>query len=638
MKRYLFETIRQFLKNNTKYDENEFLHFLAKKNFPKFFLFTIFAICVLLLSLVLAELNNEYVEIIWAHSIILIFSVTWVAVLNSQKNKLKRRFSWLFLIPVIVYLTYSSYLLGHYSYRAIYFSAYTAVIFIIAVIYTAKWQITALIYLGSGVYIYFFTPYGKTGPSSYTSSNIMTVCIILSTAWFISRVIYIIYKNEFESKIESINARKQIENEKNQKQRLSEEIDHLKVDLEQKINERTDELNNAKIKAEESDRTKALFLANMSHELRTPLSGIIGTLEILSAQDISTEEKETLITMAMESSGELKRIIEELMEISRLRSGHFELSDIPFNPKRLFLQSSNLFKISAKEKGLDFKVQFHNLPKRIISDPNRIKQIVDNLIGNAVKFTNEGSVHSTFRYLSDPSKADSLIITIKDTGIGMDEKTQRRLFDYFYQEDDSLQKKYTGIGLGLTLVKHYVQQFEGVINLDSLKQKGTQFEVIIPVKLHDEIKIESEKSEKKSVILGTVLSVLIVEDNRINRFILKKILQEYHLKILEAENGEKALSVFKENQIDLIFMDIQMPIMDGYEAMREIHKLENGMEIPIIAITGYASAEDKKRIMNMGFDDYLAKPFEKEDIINCILKTQKGEYDEKKSNKHNGQH
>jgi len=629
MKRYLFNTIKQYFVNRVQDDNDAFLCFLAKKNFPKLYFFMVFLIFALIFGLIISEFNNEYTDIILAYSILLIFTTIWVILLKFKKNKLNRNSQWLFFIPAVVYMLFISYLLGNYSYRSFFFSSYTAIIFTFAIIYTAKWQTTALLYLGSIVYMLFLTPYGKTGPSSYTSSNLLTVSIILVVAWFFSRIVYLIYKNEYESQQEIMTAKNTIQEKQVENERLKEELQNIQYDFNQKLNERTEELHQAKLKAEESDGTKSLFLANMSHELRTPLSGIIGTLEIMTDGDITQEEKVSMVQMALESSAELKRIIDELMEISRLRSGHFEVSEISFNPKRLFLQSTDLFKISAKEKGIEFKTDFEGLPKKIISDPNRIKQIVDNLLGNAVKFTNEGFVHSSFKVKKNEQTGDSLIIVIEDTGIGMDENTQRKLFDYFYQEDSSLQKQFSGIGLGLTLVKYYIQQFEGVINLKSNKQKGTHFEVIIPIKGIEETQKHNVDLEKKQLILGTLKTVLIVEDNRINRFILKKILQESHLKVLEADNGEKAIEIFKEHHIDLIFMDIQMPIMDGYQAMKEIHKLDRGMEIPIIALTGYASVEDKKKIMRMGFDDYLAKPFEKEDIINCIQKTEKGEYDEK---------
>ncbi len=634
----LFDTIRQCFLNKTKGKQSDFLYFTIKKNFPKLFLFMLLLIFVLILVLIAADINNEYSDIIWAHSLLLIFSTSWIFLLNIKRKTLNRRSQWLFFVPAIILLVYISYLLGHYSYRAVFFSLYTTIIFVLSIIYTAKWQTTALLFLGSVVYLHFLTPYGKTGPSNYTFSNILIISIIVIIAWFFSRMVYRIYKNEYESQQQIMDITKTLENERESNNRLKEEVRNLKDDFNQRINERTIELNKEKLKAGESDSTKALFLANMSHELRTPLSGIIGTLEILSEQDITNEERKSLIRMALESSAELKRIIDELLEISRLRAGHFEISEIEFNPKRLFRQSIDLFQSSAKEKGLTFQADLENLPKKIISDPNRIKQIVDNLLGNAIKFTQEGFVHSSLKVKNHEQTGDSLIIVIEDSGIGMDDKTQQRLFDYFYQEDSSLQKKYPGIGLGLTLVKHYVQQFEGVINLASNKQKGTRFEVIIPIKRAGTSNKESEQLEKKRLFIGILKSVMIVEDNRINRFILKKILQEYHLTVYEAENGKKAVEIFKEKQIDLIFMDIQMPIMDGYEAMQEIHKIKRGMEIPIIAITGYASAEDKKRIMNMGFDDYLAKPFEKEDIIHCIQKTEKGEYDENESSEHNEDH
>lgn len=634
MKNFVFQQISQYFNNSVSGDTKGFMIFLCKKNYPKLMHYLSFSVLILIMMLIRSEMVGDYADLIWAHAFMLIFCTAWIIILILFKNKLNRCSTGLFLIPAIVFMIYITYLLGNYAYHSIYFSAYTAVVFIFAIIYTTKWQATALLYISSGFYLHFFTSYGKTGPSIYTASNLTTVGIILTLAWFMSRVIFLIYKNEYEYSQEILKTKNELKSEKILNQQLNERIDDLTVDCNKQINERTQELNRAKIIAEESDRTKALFLANMSHELRTPLSGIIGTLEILSEQDLTLEEKDSLIKMALESSAELKRIIDELMEISRLRSGHFELSEISFNPRQLFLQSENLFKVSASEKGLDFKMDYQHLPERMISDPNRMKQIVDNLLGNAVKFTNEGYIHTLFQTKYDPLSGSSLIITVKDTGIGMDETTQRRLFDYFYQEDNSLRKKYTGIGLGLTLVKHYVQQFEGQINLNSLKHQGTQFQVIIPIKIPEMPKQEEQSKIEKRVVKDSSLTVLIAEDNYINRFILRKILNEPYLKVLEADNGEKAVELFKENQVDLIFMDIQMPIMDGYEAMGKIHECASGKHVPIIAITGYASTEDKNRIMSLGFDDYLAKPFEKEDILQCVNKTRRGEYHDQQNNQH----
>jgi len=634
MKNFVFQQISQYFNNSVSGDTKGFMIFLCKKNYPKLMHYLSFSVLILIMMLIRSEMVGDYADLIWAHAFMLIFCTAWIIILILLKNKLNRCSTGLFLIPAIVFMIYITYLLGNYAYHSIYFSAYTAVVFIFAIIYTTKWQATALLYISSGFYLHFFTSYGKTGPSIYTASNLTTVGIILTLAWFMSRVIFLIYKNEYEYSQEILKAKNELKSEKILNQQLNERIDDLTVDCNKQINERTQELNRAKIRAEESDRTKALFLANMSHELRTPLSGIIGTLEILSEQDLTLEEKDSLIKMALESSAELKRIIDELMEISRLRSGHFELSEISFNPRQLFLQSENLFKVSASEKGLDFKMDYQHLPERMISDPNRMKQIVDNLLGNAVKFTNEGYIHTLFQTKYDPLSGSSLIITVKDTGIGMDETTQRRLFDYFYQEDNSLRKKYTGIGLGLTLVKHYVQQFEGQINLNSLKHQGTQFQVIIPIKIPEMPKQEEQSKIEKRVVKDSSLTVLIAEDNYINRFILRKILNEPYLKVLEADNGEKAVELFKQNQADLIFMDIQMPIMDGYEAMGKIRECTSEKHVPIIAITGYASTEDKNRIMSLGFDDYLAKPFEKEDILQCVNKTRRGEYHDQQNNQY----
>ena len=634
MKNLINQQISQYFNNSVCGDEKGFLLFLCKKNYPKLMFYLLFSVIIFVLMLIRSEMVGEYADLILAHALMLIFCTAWIIILILFKNKLNRCSTGLFLIPAIVFMVYITYLLGNYSYHSIYFSSYTAVVFIFAIIYTTKWQATALLYVSSGFYLHFFTSYGKTGPSTYTVANLTTVGVVLTLAWFMSRVIFLIYKNEYEYSQEILVTKNELESEKMVIQQLTEQTNHLKTDCNKQISERTQELNQAKIRAEESDRTKALFLANMSHELRTPLSGIIGTLEILSDQDLTLHEKDNLIKMALESSAELKRIIDELMEISRLRSGHFELSEISFNPQQLFLQSEKLFKLSANEKGLDFKLDYQNLPERIISDPNRMKQIVDNLLGNAVKFTNEGFVHALFQIKSDKLSGNSLVITVKDTGIGMDDTTQRRLFDYFYQEDNSLRKKYTGIGLGLTLVKHYVQQFEGKISLDSIKHQGTQFQVIIPIKISEKPQQEEQIPTDKRALKDSSLTILIAEDNYINRFILRKILNDPNFKVLEAENGEKAVEKFKRNHVDLIFMDIQMPIMDGYEAMGKIRECQREKHVPIIAITGYASVEDKNRIMSMGFDDYLAKPFEKEDILQCVNKSQRGEYHDQQNNQH----
>ncbi|MFW6249318.1 MAG: sensor histidine kinase, partial [Bacteroidota bacterium] len=357
----LFDTIRQCFLNKTKGKQSDFLYFTIKKNFPKLFLFMLLLIFVLILVLIAADINNEYSDIIWAHSLLLIFSTSWIFLLNIKRKTLNRRSQWLFFVPAIILLVYISYLLGHYSYRAVFFSLYTTIIFVLSIIYTAKWQTTALLFLGSVVYLHFLTPYGKTGPSNYTFSNILIISIIVIIAWFFSRMVYRIYKNEYESQQQIMDITKTLENERESNNRLKEEVRNLKDDFNQRINERTIELNKEKLKAGESDSTKALFLANMSHELRTPLSGIIGTLEILSEQDITNEERKSLIRMALESSAELKRIIDELLEISRLRAGHFEISEIEFNPKRLFRQSIDLFQSSAKEKGLTFQADLENL-------------------------------------------------------------------------------------------------------------------------------------------------------------------------------------------------------------------------------------------------------------------------------------
>ncbi len=604
--------IRELFINKAEIDNEDFNTFILHKNYEKFMLLIIFAVIISTIMLLLSEFSGDDKRIIISDSVLLMFSIVWLLpMFLMRKGKIS---DWLFFVPVCVLLAYVNYLLGNFSYRGEFFSTYTTSVFIIAVLYTTSWQKMLLLFAGSLFYLYFFTPYIHGGPLSYTSVNVLTVFNILFAAWFVSRVMYLSVKKEYENKARIKKALLDLEKENKKNVRIVDELQDLKIELEDKIKQRTDELQKEKSKVEMSDKSKSIFLSNMSHELRTPLSGIMGTLEMLKAENVSKAERESLLKMANESSQQLYKIVDDILEISSLRSGKYEILVEKFDPVDHFLSITDHFRKKAEEKGLEFKVRMNGQKKHlyVVSDSKRIKLILDNIIGNAVKFTDKGFVACSMSLLSEEDR-DFLQFSIEDTGMGISSSGKENLFEFFSNDSKEFSDDTISLGLGLRLTREYIQKLEGTLLLESRKHNGTLFEIKIPV----EFKIETipEDTGSDDYIIGDINRILIAEDNKINRFLLKKILEEKHYQVIEAENGEKAVEEFIKYDIDAVLMDIQMPVMDGYMALSGIRKIKRKKYVPVIAITGYASTDDKNDILNSGFDAYLPKPFDKNNLL-----------------------
>ena len=375
--------------------------------------------------------------------------------------------------------------------------------------------------------------------------------------------------------------------------------------------------------AQAASNAKDIFLANMSHEMRTPLTGIMGSLELLEEQNLH-DETLYILNLCKESASQMNRIIDDLLEVSRISKAKYEIHREQFDLNECLESSYRLFLISAKEKGLQYTFEKKDLPHKVYSDKQRIKQIMNNLISNAIKFTPDGSVGIKVEFRRKSEQNGELRISVVDTGIGIEEEIQDHIYDYFYQRDMSFTKDYQGMGIGLTIVKNIIYEMNGELDFSTKIGEGTTFTITLPIKYTEDKEFkEIEEAHEEWSISEENRRVLIVEDNRINRIIIRKMLEKLGYIVKEAIHGREALEKMDEFQrFDLIFMDIQMPIMDGYDARKAIVEKYGKDSPPMIALTGYHSDEDKQKIEKAGFDGYLGKPYSEKELKDIIKKVE----------------
>lgn len=382
--------------------------------------------------------------------------------------------------------------------------------------------------------------------------------------------------------------------------------------------------------AEKSAQAKSEFLANMSHEIRTPINGVMGMLELLKQADLNAEHKEK-VDIAFNSSKSLLEVVNEVLDYSKIEAGKLTLEQVEFDIINLLTETYHVMQNLAETKGLALTLDTSAIKNRYIkSDPLRFKQILLNLIGNAVKFTEEGTV-TVKTEINKKGSIDYLVCSITDTGIGIEKEKLEDVFESFQQADSSTTRNFGGTGLGLSISKRLCQLLNGDIKVTSEEGQGSKFTITIPIEVVEEIEgisvHESDFGLLSPPAWQNHIKILLVEDNRINQVVAIQVLESFNLTCDVAENGAVALAKLKVSlKIDIpytcILMDCQMPTLDGYEATKRIRSGECGdryTDIPIIAMTANAMEGDKEKCLSTGMSDYIAKPIEKH-LMLAVLK------------------
>lgn len=377
------------------------------------------------------------------------------------------------------------------------------------------------------------------------------------------------------------------------------------------------ELIAAKQLAEESTKAKETFLANMSHEIRTPMNGILGMAELLSRTSLDEIQKKH-VKLIKNSADNLLVIINDILDIAKIESGKITLEQIPFDICDVIKNAIQSLTYKAEEKGIELIIHPIKLDHTIvIGDPFRLTQALLNLINNAIKFTENGSVEISGRVPHSNATEITFEFTIKDTGIGIPKEKIESIFEGFTQASLDTSRKYGGTGLGLTISKNLIQLQGGNIWVESSVGKGSKFIFSITYKKGYELNEIHEGNETINIHQINKLNILLAEDNEVNQYFAKTLMDEIGVKVDIANNGIEALNLFEQNEYDLILMDIQMPHMGGIEATSNIRSHSNKIKshIPIIALTANALVGDAEKYMAAGMDDYISKPFDRETLF-----------------------
>ena len=381
------------------------------------------------------------------------------------------------------------------------------------------------------------------------------------------------------------------------------------------IHQKTKDLVIAKEEAETANKLKSVFLSNMSHEIRTPINGILGFIDILDEKE-TDQEKRGYLDILKISSLNLLGIINDILDLSKIESGKHTILENRININHFIKKFSKSFQEQAKIKGIDFILDCEDCTdKEIISDEKILSQILNNLLSNAIKFTEKGYIKLHINTI-DKNKIE---IKVKDSGIGINESKKNRIFEPFYQGDNSLSKKHGGTGLGLPIIKKSVDLLHGEINVNTQEGKGTEFIIIIPCTISDTVKNPEVKTVKAlQQYNNKTVKVISAEDVEINQILIEKILKSQNWDIKKVYNGNELLNELENETYNIILMDIQMPEMNGIEATKIIKANPKWANIPIIALSAYAFEENVKEIMDSGVNDYISKPIKKEELIHKI--------------------
>jgi CheY-like chemotaxis protein/nitrogen-specific signal transduction histidine kinase len=378
------------------------------------------------------------------------------------------------------------------------------------------------------------------------------------------------------------------------------------------------QLQAANAAAQAAVRAKSEFLANMSHEIRTPMTAMLGMTELLQMSDLTPDQREYADTVAR--SGEaLLQLVNDILDLSKIEAGQLGIEVIGFDLAGLLQEVRELLELKARQRGLSFLVDIApDVPTRIRADPTRIRQILVNLVGNAIKFTHRGHVALRAQVKEHGCERVLLDLAVEDTGIGIAPEQRARVFEAFTQADASTARRYGGTGLGLAICNRLSQLMQGSISLDSELGKGSTFHLILPVDL-ETAPLKAADASAAPAAVSFSGRVLLVEDNPENRALAVRLLQHFGCQVDDASDGAEALARLERAHYDLVLMDCNMPILNGYDTTRAIRAREGaGVHVPIVALTASVLPEERQKCLDVGMDDYVAKPFSRRDLEHVL--------------------
>ncbi len=420
-------------------------------------------------------------------------------------------------------------------------------------------------------------------------------------------------------------------------------LEDLNATLENRVQQRTEEIHRANKELEDAitqanrhadesqgaNKAKSQFVANMSHEIRTPLNAVIGMMELLVDMDLDEKQKETAL-IAQRSAKSLVAVVNDILDFSKIEAGKLELEKVVFVLPALIKEVVETFHFQAREKGLELNLKTaENLPELVVGDQGRLRQILVNLLGNALKFTASGSITMSVSQVPDKGQLASIEFLIKDTGMGIEESKLKNLFNNYTQADSSIANEFGGTGLGLAISKQLAEKMGGGMAVTSEYGLGSTFGFTVRFDLASEAQvvaeIKTEEKSRESVKEKPVseLRILLVEDNIVNQKVALGMLRKLGYPAQAANGGNEALDVLREAQFDLVFMDIQMPGLGGLEATKKIRSGEAGeenQEVSIIAMTAHATRQDRKNCLASGMNDYIPKPISTQLIYEAMTR------------------
>ncbi|WP_030073424.1 PAS domain-containing hybrid sensor histidine kinase/response regulator [Halomonas alkaliantarctica] len=379
----------------------------------------------------------------------------------------------------------------------------------------------------------------------------------------------------------------------------------------------------AQQRAQSASHAKSQFLANMSHEIRTPLNAIIGFSELLTQSPLTKEQQEWLENIST-ASHLLLSIVNDVLDYSKIEAGKLELESLPFSIEQLITQQSALFTLSAQDKGLTFHMwREGDFSTVLLGDAMRLGQVLTNLVGNAIKFTQHGSVELCFRAVRTQDNKCQLTIDVKDTGIGITAAQKSRLFDAFTQADSSISRRFGGTGLGLVICRRLIKQMGGTLGVSSEKGVGSCFSIKLTLPIASQPEAQARQSPPLNTHNLVGKRVLLAEDNPVNQALTRRLLEDLGLEVIVVNNGCEALEQLQKRDVELILMDLQMPEMDGFEAARRIRRKNN--TLPIIALSAAVLDEERQNALSAGMNEHLAKPINSQQLAAAVVRWLTGE-------------